>query len=51
MISYFKKVVNSKYLLLASNENGDLALINLKEWKELSRLSIFKGNPSWCTYN
>jgi WD40 repeat protein len=39
------KVIKSKYLLLASYENGDLALFDLKEWKELSRLSIFKGNP------
>ena len=34
-----------KNFLLASYENGDLALFDLKMFKEVSRLSIFKGNP------
>jgi WD40 repeat protein len=32
-------------LLLISYENGDLALFDINNFKELSRLSIFKGNP------
>ena len=39
------KVLESNNLLLCSYENGDLALFDLKEFRELSRLSMFKGNP------
>ena len=41
----FMNALNSKCLLLASYENGDLALFDLKMFSEISRLSIFKGSP------
>lgn len=47
MVMHIQCVMNTNELL-ASYENGDLALFSLDTFKELSRLTLFSGQPLLC---